>query len=172
MAACLLTREEFARGVTWDDYLDHAAGADLQRKRYREPLDPEFSSSLEAKTGKHHAVIMCEFACPDCAWAVPYLVRLLHTLPDCEVRFFPKDVHPRLMDKLETRGKRSVPKLALLDEEYRLIGTWGPRPAVIQQFVEENVAAGKKPPEWKPTVLKYYRSEGVADLQREFLASW
>ncbi len=73
------------------------------------------------------------------------------------------------MDRLTTKGKRSVPKLAVLGESGRLIAEWGPRPRQIQGYVEK--CAGKISRNiWHPKVLDYYRNAGVVDLWEEMKA--
>ncbi len=170
MASPFCTFDKFDQGITWEEYLEAAAASELQRRRYLETPDEKILDAFRGISSTRYGVMLCQFGCGDCAFSVPRILRLLDEMPDCEVRLFPKEAHPDLMDKLETNGKRSVPKLALLDENMELLATWGPRPAPIQQFVQESVAAGKKPPEWKPTVLKYYRNEGVRDLYHELVS--
>ena len=71
---------------------------------------------------------------------------------------FLRDDFPELMDRLLTKGKRSVPKLGLVDSEGWVVGQWGPRPAPIQQFVEESVGTIDTV-KWKERLFAYYRSE-------------
>jgi len=46
------------------------------------------------------------------------------------------------MDQYLTNGGRSIPKLICLDQENREIFVWGPRPAAIQQVVNDTKAEG------------------------------
>ena len=55
---------------------------------------------------------------PSCADAVPGL----------ELRMLRRDQHPEVMDRYLTNGSRSIPIVIVLDEEFRELGHWGPRP--------------------------------------------
>lgn len=165
MAEPLMNDALFQNGDTWQSYLDRGVrGGALQRRRYEE-LHPEEVRVQEGLPALR-ALILLEDGCGDCAFSVPYLVRLLEEQPTVEVRIFFREEHPELQEKMLTKGKRAVPKLALMDQQGAVVGTWGPRPAEIQAHVERNV--GRRPrSEWYPEVLRFYREEGLQALIRE-----
>jgi len=142
----------------WKEYLDRTQMSRSTQERNFEAAPIEaveygFSSKL---TGR--ALIVTLPDCADGAWSVPRLVHVLKMAGVGETRIFVRDEHPELMEMLLTNGKRSVPKLALLDGEGKIISTWGPRPGPIQRFVEDSV--GKLDTvAWKAELFKYYRSE-------------
>ncbi len=47
------------------------------------------------------------------------------------------------MDRFLTGGSRSIPKVLFLDEQFRLLGDWGPRPDRLQAFVLEEKSRGE-----------------------------
>jgi hypothetical protein len=75
------------------------------------------------------------------------------------------------MDKYLTNGGRSIPKLICLKTEtLEEIGTWGPRPAVIQQIVNENkdnpdLSFGEK----VRMIHSWYETDKTITLQKEFI---
>jgi len=156
----------FEDGLSRAEYLETAAAAKLQLRRYDEKPDTEILAFFRGLTLPRKVAILCMPRCNDCAWAVPYITRLIDESPALEARIFPRDHFPELMDSLLTNGKRSVPKVGVFDSEMKLVGSWGPRPAPIQQYVENSVGR-LDPPEWKAEVLRYYREDGLSDLYAE-----
>ena len=65
-----------------------------------------------------------------------------------------------------TKGKRSVPKLALVDPSGTVVAEWGPRPEPIQAYVERSVGVLERS-EWASEVLRYYKGPGAGDLREE-----
>ncbi len=157
----------FTDGLEWSDYLEIAAGAEMQKRRYEKDPGEEILAFFRNIRLKLKVVILSDPSCADCAWSVPHIMRLLDEIPKLDTMLFIKAANPELMNVMLTKGKQSTPKIAVLGENsLKILGLWGPRPAKIQQYVEENV--GKIPPsEWKPNVFKYYREDGLSDLYSE-----
>jgi hypothetical protein len=81
------------------------------------------------------------------------------------------------MDKYLTNGTRSIPKLVCLKADtLEEIGTWGPRPAILQQMATEH----KKNPVMADSLFKeslqaWYAKDKAQHLQQEFedlLVKW
>ncbi|MBD3166798.1 hypothetical protein GF324_09380 [bacterium] len=168
MAKPLIDPETFSTGLTFDAFLQAGAAAQkLQQRRFDEEPDEftlkYFHTLRDEKPPR--AILLASLRCNDCAWAVPYICRVLE---EGGIRYgiFLKADHPELMDGMTTRGKRSTPKLALVDGEGYSISQWGPRPAEIQRYVEQR-AGRSDPSEWRPAVFEYYRERGVPELRRE-----
>jgi hypothetical protein len=162
----LIAASVFESGMTWAQYLDSVSRShSMQIARY-ESITEEELERFQGFGFSAKAIILTGEKCGDGAWAVPRLTRLLEQNPSFELRYFFRDDFPELMDRMETNDKRAIPKLAILDDKFRVLGEWGPYPKPIQQHV--NQFAGKVPrAEWYPEVMKYYRSSGAADLSNE-----
>ena len=63
-------------------------------------------------------------------------------MPGLELRIVLRDEHPEVMDRYLTNGSRSIPIVIALDEEFRELGHWGPRPRELQAWVMEQPAHG------------------------------
>lgn len=73
--------------------------------------------------------------CGDSANTVPVLARLVDLVPGLELRILERDQYLAVMDRYLTNGSRSIPVAIALDEDFRELGYWGPRPAVLQEWV-------------------------------------
>lgn len=156
----------FEDGLIWPEYLETAAAAKLQQRRYDEEPDEDTLAFFRCLTAPRKVIILCMPRCNDCAWSVPHIVRLIDESPMLEARIFHRDLFPEVMDSLLTNGKRSVPKVGVFDSGMKLVGSWGPRPQPIQQYVEK-IMGRVDPEEWKAEVLRYYHRNGLPDQYAE-----
>ena len=62
-------------------------------------------------------------------------------MPGLELRVLRRDEYPEVMDRYLTNGSRSIPIVIALDEEFRELGHWGPRPRELQAWVMANRAS-------------------------------
>ena len=90
--------------------------------------------------------------------------------PGMELRILRRDEHPELMDRYLTNGSRSIPIVIALDEDYRELGHWGPRPGVLQAWVMENRPMVPKA-ELYPQIRKWYARDRGETTLREVLAA-
>ena len=87
-----------------------------------------------------------------------------------ELRILRRDEHPELMDRYLTNGSRSIPIVIALDDSFRELGHWGPRPRVLQAWVLENRPRVPKA-ELYPQVRKWYARDRGETTLREVLAT-
>lgn len=160
--------EEFIeKGLGWDSYLERcAATRELQKKRRGAAAAMGLAKELEEWTLHGTALVLGDEGCPDCAWAIPFIAEWLERVQGLEVRYYLRADVPELQELMKTGEKRSVPKLSIVDDEGVVRAEWGPRPAPIQTYVEQNLGV-KERTQWFPRVLAYYREEGPVDLARE-----
>jgi hypothetical protein len=73
--------------------------------------------------------------CGDAANTVPVMARLAELISGMELRILERDAHPAVMDHYLTRGSRSIPIAIGLTAGFDELGSWGPRPAALQEWV-------------------------------------
>jgi hypothetical protein len=155
--------------MAWEEYLDRVRQTrSIQQKRFDEARKA-YRPRFEGVHAPARFLILSMPRCGDCIWAVPHLMAALDLVEGAEARIFFRDEHEELMDLLETGGKRAVPKLAMLNPDGEIAGTWGPRPEPIQQYVQRSLDTIESAV-WKAEVLRYYRAEGRDRLADELLA--
>ncbi|MDX2192243.1 MAG: thioredoxin family protein [Gemmatimonadales bacterium] len=76
--------------------------------------------------------------CSDAASTIPVLAALVDRVPGWSLRLLDRDSHPAVMDRYLTNGARAIPIVIVLDEAWRELGHWGPRPSVLQAWVRAN----------------------------------
>jgi hypothetical protein len=131
---------------------------------------PEWATgSLPAGVARKLLVI-AEDWCGDASSTVPILAKLAATVPGLELRVILRDQNPDVMDRYLTNGSRSIPIVIALDEEFRELGHWGPRPRELQAWVMENRLKIPKA-ELYPQVRQWYARDRGETTLREVLAT-
>jgi hypothetical protein len=115
-------------------------------------------------------LVIAEDWCGDASSTVPMLARFADAAPGLELRVLRRDEHTELMDRYLTNGSRSIPIVIALDESYRELGHWGPRPSVLQAWVMENRPVVPKA-ELYPQIRKWYARDRGETTLREVLAA-
>ena len=115
----MVTQERFAQGLTLLQYVDQMS---VNRERFVEALDevtiePEDARVLERLGAARRVLVITEDWCGTCLAEVPFVVKLIEGNSNIEIRFFPRDANPDLMDQYLKKGLyRSIPVFAFFDE--------------------------------------------------------
>lgn len=143
---------------------------DLNRSRMKRldktaRLLPEMEKTLEALETPMTMLVLTEAWCGDAAQVIPVLNKMASFSPLLSLKLILRDEHPEVMDAFLTNGARSIPKVIFMTgEEGKVSGTWGPRPAAVQEMamatkVAVNAAA-------QPEEKRQLRQEGAINAQK------
>jgi hypothetical protein len=113
-------------------------------------------------------LVIAEDWCGDASSTIPIVAKLVSQVPGFELRVLLRDQNPEVMDRYLTNGSRSIPIVIALDEDFRELGHWGPRPRELQAWVMANRATIPKP-ELYPLVRKWYARDHGETTVREVL---
>src|SRR5678816_4016655 len=114
-----------------------------------------------------HLLVIAEDWCGDAINTIPILARLSDLSGHFDLKILHRDEHPALMDAYLTDGSRSIPVVIVLDESFEEVGHWGPRPAVLQDWVIANRAMPKD--QRYPQVRRWYARDKGETTLREVL---
>ncbi len=137
---------------------------------YRHVRIPEWALAAAAKLDMLRLLVISEDWCGDAANSVPVLVGLVEKVPGSELRILPRDQYLGLMDRYLTNGSRSIPIVLGLDRQFRELGHWGPRPALLQTWVMANKETMPKDQRYAEARRWYARDKGESTL-REVLTA-
>jgi len=110
-------------------------------------------------------LVLAEDWCGDAANTVPVLAALTERVPEMELRVLARDEFPEVMHAYLTNGTRSIPIAIGLDEEFRELGHWGPRPLPLQAWMLANKAMIPSPQRYAYARQWYARDRGVTTLE-------
>lgn len=137
---------------------------------YRTARIPGWAIQLACQhAAQFRLLVIAENWCGDASNTVPVLAKL-GDLADClEMRVILRDQHPEVMDRYLTNGGRSIPIVVGLNEDFREVGHWGPRPSELQAWVLANKDRMPKS-ELYPRVRRWYARDRGETTLREVLA--
>lgn len=112
-------------------------------------------------------LVLTEGWCGDAAQNVPLMQKIAErSAGKIELRLLLRDENLDLMDAYLTNGGRSIPKLICLRAtDHQELGTWGPRPAPVQEMV---MAHKEKPEEDFATFAEKVHAWYARDKARTF----
>jgi hypothetical protein len=113
-------------------------------------------------------LVIAEDWCGDASSTVPLLAKLADHVPGLELRVIRRDENPEVMDRYLTNGSRSIPIVIALDETFRELGHWGPRPRILQAWVLANRLLVPKT-ELYPQVRQWYARDRGQSTVREVM---
>ena len=137
---------------------------------YRLMRVPEWAFQAVPPGTRRRLLVIAEDWCGDASSTIPAVARFADAVPGMELRVLRRDEHPELMDRYLTNGARAIPIVIVLDEAWRELGHWGPRPAALQAFVMENRPLIPKA-ELYPQVRRWYARDRGETTLREVLAA-
>jgi len=116
----MVTRERFQQGMTLSEYIEHMS---VNKQRFVEALDrvrigPTDAQVLTGLPSARRVLVLTEDWCGTCLTEVPFVARLVENRPGLEMRLFPRDTNPDLMDQFLKKGVyRSIPVFAFFDDD-------------------------------------------------------
>lgn len=115
-------------------------------------------------------LILTEGWCPDSAQIIPAIAKMAQQNENISLKLLLRDEHPEIMNQYLTNGTRSIPKLICLKADtLEELGTWGPRPAILQQMVVEHKKNPVMPDlAFKESLQAWYAKDKAEHLQKEF----
>ena len=134
---------------------------------YRIARLPEWATEVSVP-GARHLLVIAEDWCGDASNTVPIVAKWADAVPGVDLRIIQRDHHPEVMDRYLTNGSRSIPIVIVLDEDFRELGHWGPRPTVLQSWVMANRGTIPKT-ELYPQVRTWYARDRGETTLREVL---
>ena len=139
-------------------------------------IAPELQAAVNQLTDSWVWLVLTESWCGDAAQSVPVLNQIARQSPAVSLRFLLRDQHPDIMAAHLTNGGKSIPKLICLRaSDLAELGTWGPRPAVLQALFREWRTAEIPYSDITERLQRWYNADQTASVQRELLAlvtSW
>jgi thiol-disulfide isomerase/thioredoxin len=115
----VVTKERFEQGMTLPEYIDHMS---VNRERFVEALDettigPDDTRVLARLGQVRRVLVLSEDWCGTCLAHVPYVAKLVEGNARIEMRLFPRDQNPDVMDQYLKKGLyRSIPVFVFFDE--------------------------------------------------------
>ncbi len=134
------------------------------------PISEEVISTVECLNDKLTWIILTESWCGDAAQNIPVFAKIAEANPNINLRILLRDQNIDLMNQYLTNGGQAIPKLICVDENLNELGTWGPRPQFLQDWLKKE----KENPTMEMSDLKkefqiWYTKDKGQTLQHEMV---
>jgi hypothetical protein len=136
----MVTKERFAQGMTFQQYLDQMA---TNKDKFLENLAavkvaPEERAALANRRTKLNVLVLTEDWCGDAITNFPPLAKMVEGAPNVEMRVFLRDRNADLMDQFLNRGMfKSIPVFVFFDEHMKELARFIERPPAITEYMEQ-----------------------------------
>jgi tRNA U34 5-methylaminomethyl-2-thiouridine-forming methyltransferase MnmC len=136
----MVTRQRFAQGMTFQQYLDQMT---TNKDKFMEALaavhvTPDERAAFTSRREKLNVLVLTEDWCGDALTNLPVLARMVEGAPHVEMRVFLRDQNPDLMDQYLNRGMfKSIPVFVFFDEHMNEVARFIERPPKITEFMEQ-----------------------------------
>jgi Thioredoxin len=163
----MVTRERFAQGMTFQQYLDQMG---TNKEKFVEFLNeikirPEDRAGLERLGEKLNVLVITEDWCGDALYNFPVLARMVEGNPNVEMRVFLRDKNPDLMNQYLNQGiYRSIPVFVFFDETMNELARFIERPAAQTEEIEKKMLEvrrglrAERYKDWREGVVQEIRS--------------
>lgn len=159
--------ERFESALSWEQFL--AATVELHdlwlAVARRAEVPEEFARRAREIPGRWKLLVLAEDWCGDAVNSLPYIAALQRAAPNIELRLLGRDANPDLMDAHLTGTSRSIPVVMLLDETYREVAWWGPRPAELQSWFRAEGVHIESAERYRQMRQWYARDRGRSTLE-------
>lgn len=153
----------------WSEFLRPGMNSyDLWRGIFDRIVIPEEAVAEFGRSPLRKLLVLAADWCGDAANTVPVLAGLGAAVAGMELRVLDRDSFPAVMERYLTNGTRSIPIVIGLDERFRELGHWGPRPSVLQAWMMANKATIPTPKRYAYARRWYAKDRGESTL-RELL---
>ena len=146
-----------------ENLIEYTRLNDRRMKRWDKTLkvSEELQEKIKTFENKVTWLVITESWCGDAAHIMPVINKIAELNDNISFRTVLRDDNEALMDKFLTNGSRSIPKLIMIDEETNeVVGTFGPRPNIATQLVNDFKAEhGALTPEFKQDLQVWYNKD-------------
>ncbi len=136
----IMTPEVFETGYTWDHYLAKEVRRNKQRlnELYNQSkiIADHIPSPDELTKTAPFWVLVAEDWCSDSIRALPVIARIAEK-GNANLRIWPRDKNPEIMDHYLTDNKRKIPVLVFYNKDFKEIARWVERPQGSEQHLQQ-----------------------------------
>ena len=136
------------------------------------PIAEEVIETVDCLNEPLTWVVLTESWCGDAAQNLPVFAKIAEANPKINLRVLLRDENEDLMNQHLTNGSKSIPKLICIDKDFNELGTWGPRPKLLQDWLyKEKAKPTIEMSELKEQFQIWYTKDKGQTLQREMILS-
>ena len=116
-------------------------------------------------------LMITEGWCGDAAQIGPVINKMSLETDKVDFKVVLRDENEDLMNQFLTNGSKSIPKLVVLDENEKVISSWGPRPSIATKMVNDyKEKHGGLDADFKRDLQVWYNKNKGENIQEDIVA--
>ena len=163
----MVTKERFAQGMTFQQYLDQMG---TNKEKFVQflgeiTIKSEDRAALDKLGKKLKVLVITEDWCGDALYNVPVMAKLVENNPNIEMRVFLRDKNPDLMNQYLNQAMfRSIPVFVFFDEAMHELARFIERPPAQTEEIEKKMLEVRRALraerylDWRESTVKEIRS--------------
>ncbi|WP_456376926.1 thioredoxin family protein [Lutibacter sp.] len=168
----LLTKGISTGGNHSNDFLNYSKLNDKRMDRLDKTLkiSEETQSSINNLKNDFTFLVIAEGWCGDAAQIVPVLNKITESSPKINMKIVLRDENEELMNQYLTNGSKSIPKILIIDNNNKVINSWGPRPSIATKMVlDYKEQHGNLDADFKKNLQIWYNKDKGTNTQKELV---
>lgn len=168
----LLTHQKSTGTEQTDDLLNFSKLNDKRMDR----LDKTLKASEDTKIvindlrNDFTLLVIAEGWCGDAAQIVPILNKIAEISTKIDLKIVLRDENSALMNQFLTNGSQSIPKIIIVDNQNKVINSWGPRPSIATKMVlDYKTENGSLDADFKKDLQIWYNKDKGNNTQEDLL---
>ncbi len=115
-------------------------------------------------------LVLTESWCGDAAQTLPVLNKFSEVNPNIDLKVVLRDENEELMNQFLTNGSKSIPKLIVIDNDNKVVGSWGPRSKVATKMVMAyKEKHGKLDAAFKKDLQIWYHEDKGVNIEKDIV---
>ena len=115
-------------------------------------------------------LVLTEGCCGDAAQTLPVINKIADESDLITLKIIFRDEHEELMNHFLTNGGKSIPKLLVLNFDNEVLNTWGPRPNIASEMVQDyKNKYGQLDATFKQELQVWYNKDKGVNIQNNMI---
>jgi len=131
-------------------------------------LNKKLYNELDNTTRNWTWILITEPWCGDASFIQP-IIEAICLAGEIELKIALRDKQEDIMNAYLTNGGKAIPKLVVLDKDLNELFNWGPRPAALQNEIQNLLKNNGTNDEKLKLAHQWYRKYGNDTVQQELL---
>tara|TARA_R110001583_G_scaffold83631_2_gene220680 strand:- start:3425 stop:4024 length:600 start_codon:yes stop_codon:yes gene_type:complete len=168
----LLIQQKSTGAEQTDDLLNFSKLNDKRMDRLDKTLkvSEETKNAINGLRNDFTFLVIAEGWCGDAAQIVPILNKIAETSTKIDLKIVLRDENEALMNLYLTNGSQSIPKIIIVDNQNKVINSWGPRPSIATKMVlDYKTENGTLDADFKKDLQIWYNKDKGTNTQEDLL---
>ena len=133
-------------------------------------LTEETLNSIHSIKSNYTFLVIAEGWCADGAQILPIINKMTESSTSFNLKILLRDENEQLMGEFLTNGNKSIPIIIIIDQENKVVNSWGPRPSTASKMAQDyKQTNGKIDDDFKKNLQIWYNNDKGQNTQEDII---